>query len=85
MSEEQVIQEEIQIKTALLFFLKDVSVPLVLYFDNPVPIYEELLELIKTKEEKMVEFDPNGPVIRAAIPSTHIVGVALQQEQYVIR
>ena len=32
----------IKIKTAVLVFLKNLSAPLVLYFDNPQEIYNEL-------------------------------------------
>ena len=84
MTEQQVqqINGRIQTRTALLIFCKDVASPLVLYFDNAQKIYEELKVLINSKDVKMVEFEPTGPIKKAALLSDRIVSVALQEEQY---
>lgn len=79
---QQQIQGKIQIRTALLVFCKDCSSPLVLYFDNAQKVYEELKALINSNEVKMVEFEPLGPIKKAAILSDKIVSVALQEEKY---
>lgn len=79
---QQQIQGKIQIRTALLVFCKDMSSPLVLYFDNAQKVYEELKALINSNEIKMVEFEPLGPIKKAAILSDRIVSVALQEEKY---
>jgi len=72
----------IQTKIAVLIFCKDVSTPMVLYFDNAQKVYEDLKALINSTEVKMVEFEPVGPIKKAAILSCNIVGVALQEERY---
>ena len=59
--------------------------PLVLYFDNAQKVYDELKLLINSNEVKMVEFEPTGPIKRAAILSDRIISVALQEEKYVVQ
>ena len=81
MSQQQ-IQGTIQTRTALLVFCKDVSTPMVLYFDNAQKVYEDLRNVINSTEVKMVEFEPIGPIKKASILSDKIVGVALQEEKY---
>ena len=81
MSQQQ-IQGTIQTRTALLVFCKDVSTPMVLYFDNAQKVYEDLKAVINSTEIKMVEFEPIGPIKKASILSDKIVGVALQEEKY---
>ena len=81
MSQQQ-IQGTIQTRTALLVFCKDVSTPMVLYFDNAQKVYEDLRNVINSTEVKMIEFEPIGPIKKASILSDKIVGVALQEEKY---
>jgi len=91
--EEQQMQQEQQTKVqgtiktrmALLVFCKDVSTPMVLYFDNAQKVYEDLRILINSKDVKMVEFEPVGPIKKASILSDKIVGVALQEERYIVQ
>ncbi len=82
---QQQIQGKIQTRQALLIFCKDCASPLVLYFDNPVEIYEDLKGLLNSNEIKMVEFEPIGPIKKAALTSDKIVAVALQEEQYIVQ
>ncbi|HIQ88594.1 TPA: hypothetical protein IAA68_02055 [Candidatus Galligastranaerophilus faecipullorum] len=72
----------IKIKTAVLIFLKNLSAPLVLYFDNPQEVYGELREVVNTPVNKVFEFEPNGPIKKVCIQASQISGVALQEEQY---
>lgn len=72
----------IKIKTAVLVFLKNLAAPLVLYFDNPLEIYEELKEVINTPSSKVFEFEPNGPIKKICVQASQISSVALQEEQY---
>ena len=81
MSQQQ-IQGTIKTRLAVLVFCKDVSNPMVLYFDNAQKIYEDLKVLINSTEVKMVEFEPIGPIKKASLLSSNIVGVALQEERY---
>lgn len=81
MSQQQ-ISGTIKTRYAVLIFCKDVANPMVLYFDNAQKIYEDLKVLINSTEIKMVEFEPIGPIKKASLLSSNIVGVALQEEQY---
>ncbi len=81
MSQQQ-IQGTIKTRTAVLVFCKDLASPLVLYFDNAQKVYEDLKALINSTEVKMVEFEPLGPIKKAAVLSDKIVSVALQEEKY---
>ena len=84
MSQQQV-QGRIATRTALLVFCKDMSSPMVLYFDNVQKIYDDLRALINSTEVKLVEFEPIGPIKKATILSDRIVGVALQEEKYIVQ
>ena len=81
MSQQQ-IQGTIKTRMAVLVFCRDVSNPMVLYFDNAQKVYDELKVLINSTEIKMVEFEPIGPIKKAALLSSNIMGVALQEERY---
>ena len=91
MTEEQQSQQTqqpqgvIQTRMALLIFCKDVATPMVLYFDNAQKVYEDLRTLMNSKDVKMVEFEPVGPIKKASILSDKIVGVALQEERYIVQ
>ena len=82
---QQNLQGKIRTRKALLVFCKDCASPMVLYFDEPEKIYEDLKALINTKEIKMVEFEPIGPIKKAALTSDKIIALALQDEQYIVR
>ncbi len=79
---QQEIQGTIRIRTAVLVFCKDMATPLVLYFDNAQKVYDDLKALINSTEIKMVEFEPIGPIKKASLLSSNILGVALQEERY---
>ena len=84
MSQQQ-MQGKIATRTAVLVFCKDMASPMVLYFDNAQKIYEDLRMLINSTEVKLVEFEPVGPIKKATILSDRIVGVALQEEKYIVQ
>ena len=79
------VQGKIATRTAVLVFCKDMGSPMVLYFDNAQKIYEDLRVLINSTEVKLVEFEPLGPIKKATILSDRIVGVALQEEKYIVQ
>ena len=81
----QQVQGQIATRTALLVFCKDMASPMVLYFDNAQKIYDDLRALINSTEVKLVEFEPIGPIKKATILSDRIVGVALQEEKYIVQ
>jgi hypothetical protein len=82
---QQQVQGKIATRTAVLVFCKDMASPMVLYFDNAQKIYEDLRMLINSTEVKLVEFEPVGPIKKATILSDRIVGVALQEEKYIVQ
>lgn len=84
MSQQQ-IQGTIQTRLALLVFCKEMNTPMVLYFDNAQKVYEDLKVLINSTEVKMVEFEPLGPIKKASVLSDRIIGVALQEERYLVQ
>ena len=84
MSQQQ-LQGNIQTRTAVLVFCKDLNSPMVLYFDNAEKVYNDLKALLNSAEIKMVEFEPIGPIKKATVMSDKIVGVALQEEKYFVQ
>ena len=84
MSQQQV-QGTIQVRWAVLIFCRDIANPMVLYFDNAEKVYEDLKALINSNEVKMVEFEPIGPIKKASLLSSNIMGVALQEERYLVQ
>ncbi len=84
MSQQQ-MQGKIATRTAVLVFCKDMASPMVLYFDNAQKIYDDLRALVNSTEVKLVEFEPIGPIKKATILSDRIVGVALQEERYIVQ
>lgn len=78
-------QGKIQVRHAVLVFCKDMASPMVLYFDNAQKIYDGLKAIINSQEVKMLEFEPIGPIKKASILSDRIVGVALQEERYLVQ
>lgn len=81
MSQQQ-IQGTIKTRNAVLVFCKGMVAPMVLYFDNCQKVYAELKALIGSNETKLVEFEPLGPIKKAVIDSSQLIGVAIQEEQY---
>ena len=76
-------QTQAQIRTPVLIFLKVVGPPLVLYVDNHEEFYREMLEIIKTTNERaprLIEKKANGPLKCLAVLDTQIAGVAIQEE-----
>ena len=75
-----------QFKTriSVLVFIKGSAAPLVLYFENPLAVYEELTQLIKTSatSNKLIEKETIGPIKKFCIMSNQISALALQEEQY---
>lgn len=80
---QQEIQGTIKTRMAVLIFCRDVSNPMVLYFDNAQKVYDDIKVLINSTEIKMVEFEPIGPIKKASLLSSNIMGVALQEERYI--
>ena len=82
---QQEVQRKIQVRWAVLIFCRDIANPMVLYFDNAEKVYEDIKALINSTEVKMVEFEPIGPIKKASLLSSNIMGVALQEERYLVQ
>ena len=82
---QQQMQGKVQVRNAVLVFCKDMASPMVLYFDNAQKIYDGLKAIINSQEVKMLEFEPIGPIKKAAVMSDRIVGVAIQEERYLVQ
>ncbi len=75
---------QIKKRMSVLVFLKGTTAPLVLYVENPISLYEELMLILKQNSQipKIIEKETLGPVKKVCILSTHICAVALQEEPF---
>lgn len=69
-------------RLALLVFLKGASAPMVLYFEDPKAVYDEIMSIIRVPSTvgKLIEKEATGPIKKVAIMSNQIASVALQEE-----
>ncbi len=78
--------QNIQIKISLLIFLKGSVAPIVLYFEDPKKVYDDIQHVLKeTSAPKMIELEAAGPIKKVSLMSSEISGLALQEEQYVVK
>ena len=79
---QQFPQQQFKTRLALLVFLKGASAPIVLFFEDTLAVYEELLAIVKTQSPvaKLIEKEPIGPIKKIAFMSNQIISVALQEE-----
>ncbi len=78
----QQFSQQVKIRTGLFVFIKETMNPIVLYFDNPQAVYEELKQAMKSATPVLVDKQANGPIKRLCVISNQIRGLALQDEQY---
>lgn len=79
--------QQLQIRKALLIFIKTMGAPIVLYVDNPDEMYAEIRQIIANAvpaAPKLVEKLGKGPLKKVAILDTQIAGVAIQEEPVVM-
>ena len=81
---QQFPQQQFKTRLALLLFLKGASAPIVLFFEDILAVYEELLAIIRVQPPvaKLIEKEPIGPIKKIAFMSNQIISVALQEEVY---
>ena len=73
--------QQFKTRLALLIFLKGASAPMVLYFEDPKAVFDEILPLIRSQNVgKLIEKEPTGPIKKVAIMSNQIASIALQEE-----
>ncbi len=78
--------QNIRTKTSLLIFLKGSVAPIVLYFENPESVYNDIQNILKAASApKMIELDAMGPVKKVSLVSSEISGLAIQEEQYMMK
>ena len=78
----QQFSQQVKIRTGVYVFLKESMNPIVLYFDNPQAVFEELKQAMKSATPVLVDKQANGPIKRLYVISNQIRGLALQDEQY---
>ncbi len=77
--------QQVQMRKALLIFLKHVGPPLVLYVDEPEAVYKEVKQIISKASNatpKLIERFGKGPLKAVAVLDTQIAGVAMQDEAH---
>ena len=73
--------QPLQPRKALLLFIKNVSTPIILYFDNLDEEYRNIQQIIaKPSAGRLLEFKPKGPIKFFSVPDNQIVAVGLQEE-----
>ena len=83
---QQFTQQQIKTRTSVLVFLKGNAAPIVLYVENPVELYNELLSYLKMPANiKLLEKETVGPIKKISFMSNQISAVAIQEEQYVVQ
>ncbi len=75
--------QNIKKRVSVLVFLKGSTAPLVLYVDNPQELYSELVQLVKSASNVLIEKDTQGPIKKVCFIANQIAAVAMQEEQYV--
>ena len=78
----QQFSQQVKIRTGVYVFLKESMNPIVLYFDNPQAVFEELKQAMKSATPVLVDKQANGPIKRLCVITNQIRGLALQDEQY---
>ena len=55
---------------------------MVLYFEDPKAVFDEILPLIRVQSSvgKLIEKEATGPIKKVAIMSNQIASIALQEE-----
>lgn len=76
-------QQNIKKRISVLVFLKGSTAPLVLYVENPLDLYSELMQIMKSASAVLVEKETLGPLKKVCFISNQIAAVAMQEEQYV--
>lgn len=85
-NEANINMQNIQTKTSLIIFLKGSVAPVILYFEDPKSIYDNIKEVItSSKTPKMIELEAIGPLKKISLLTSEITGLALQEEQYVVK
>lgn len=76
----------IKTKISLLIFVKGSVAPVVLYLENPEGVYNDIQNIIKAASApKMIELEAMGPIKKVSLVSSEISGLALQEEQYMVK
>ncbi len=75
--------QNVKTRTSVLIFIKGSTAPLVLYVDNPVDLYNELTQAMKSSTALFIEKETTGPLKKVCLISNQIAALAMQEEQYV--
>ncbi len=75
--------QNIKTRTSVLVFIKGSTAPLMLYVDNPLDLYNELTQAMKSSTATFIEKETAGPLKKVCFVSNQIAALAMQEEQYV--
>ena len=75
--------QNIKTRTSVLVFIKGSTAPLILYVDNPLDLYNELTQAMKSSTATFIEKETAGPLKKVCFVSNQIAALAMQEEQYV--
>lgn len=75
-------QQQVKIRTATVLMFKGSPSPVVLYFENPKAVFDEIKQLMKSATPTLIEKDALGPIKKVCFMSNAIMSVILQDEQY---
>ena len=75
--------QNVKTRTSVLVFIKGSTAPLVLYVENPLELYNELSQAIKSSTATFIEKETNGPLKKVCFVSNQVAALAMQEEQYV--
>jgi len=76
-------QQQVRVRTAVLLFLKGAAAPLVLYFEKPLDVYEEIRGLMQSATPRLYEKETIGPIKKFSVFTSQISAIALQEEQFI--
>ncbi len=80
---QQFSNTEFKTRTSIVLFGKNWATPLVLYFEDPQKMYQELKELLSSPAvPRLCEYDTTGPIKKVSFMSNQVAAVALQEELY---
>ena len=79
----QQFTQQVKTRVSVLVFLKGAAAPLVLYVENPIELYNELIGYVGSSANKVIEKDTNGPIKRVAFCTSQISAIAMQEEQFI--
>ncbi len=81
MSQQQYTSHPINKKTSFIVFVKGSVAPIVLYLDEPIKVYQNIQNLLRSPQPpKFFEIEASGPIKKVTLVTSEVSGCALQEE-----